>query len=80
MLGSKVLVLKGGARLKSGHVFCSARYQGRRLTVLERGLRSGTAVCAWRIPAAASRQIVSAAIVVQQGRQRAHVPFRATIS
>ena len=73
-------MLKGGARLKTGHVFCSARFQGRRLKVLERGLRAGSAVCAWRIPRNARGQIISATVVVQQGSVRAYVPFRAKIS
>jgi len=80
VLGSKVLVLKGGARLKTGHVFCSARFQGRRLKVLERGLRAGSAVCAWRLPRDARGKVVSATVVVQQGSMRAYVPFRAKIS
>ena len=73
-------MLKRGARLKDGHVFCSARFQGRRLKVLARTLRSGSAVCAWRVPLAARGQIVSAAVTVQQGRLQASAPFRANIS
>jgi len=80
VLGSKVLVLRGGARLKTGHVFCSARFQGRRLKVLERGLRAGSAVCAWRVPRDARGKIVSATVVVQLGSVHAYVPFRAKIS
>ena len=80
VLGGKVVVLKGGARLKTGHVFCSARFEGRKLKVLARRLRAGAAVCAWRVPTAARGRIVSAAIVVQQGRLRGYVPFRAGIS
>ena len=80
VLGSKVIVLKQGTRLKTGHVFCSARFHGRPLKVLNRGLRAGTAVCAWRIPANARGQTISATVVVQQGRLRAHAPFRAKIS
>ncbi len=80
MLGSKVIVLKGETRLKSGHVFCSARFQGRRLKVLARELRAGSAVCAWRVPLAARGRVVSATVVVQQGSLRAYVPFRAKIS
>ena len=80
VLGSKVLVLKRGTRLKTGHVFCSARFQGRPLTVLTHRLRAGSAVCAWRIPVAARGRMVSASVVVQQGRLRAYAPFRARIS
>ena len=80
VLGGKVTVLKRGARLKTGHVFCSARFEGRRLKVVTHRLRAGAAVCAWRVPMAARGRIVSAAIVVQQGRLRGYVPFRAGIS
>jgi len=80
VLGSKVVVLKRGTRLNTGNVFCSARFHGRPLKVLTRGLRAGSAVCAWRIPVAARGEIVSATVVVQQGRMRAHAPFRAKIS
>jgi uncharacterized protein YkwD len=80
MLASKVVVLKRGTRLKTGHVFCSARFQGRPLKVLTHRLRAGSAVCAWRIPPAARGEMVSAAVVVQQGRLRGYAPFRAKIS
>ena len=80
VLGSKVIVLKQGARLKKGHVFCSARFQGRRLKVLARELRKGSADCAWRVPVAARGKTVSAIVIVQQGRLRAEAPFRANIS
>jgi uncharacterized protein YkwD len=80
VLGSKVLVMKRGTRLKTGHVFCSARFHGRPLKVLTHRLRAGSAVCAWRIPVAARDQMVSATVVVQQGRLRAYAPFRAKIS
>jgi uncharacterized protein YkwD len=80
VLGSKVVVMKRGARLKTGSVFCSARFHGRPLKVLTHRLRTGSAVCAWRIPLAAHGRIVSASVVVQQGRLRAHAPFRAKIS
>ena len=80
VLGSKVIVLKRGARLKTGHVFCSARLNGRPLEVLTRRLRAGSAVCAWRLPADARGSMVSATVVVQQGRLRAQTPFRAKIS
>lgn len=80
VLGSKVIVLKRGARLKTGHVFCSARLNGRPLEVLTRRLSAGSAVCAWRLPAEARGSMVSATVVVQQGRLRAQAPFRAKIS
>jgi uncharacterized protein YkwD len=80
VLGSRVIVLKRGARLKTGHVFCSARFHGRPLKVLARRLRAGSAVCAWRLPVEARGAMVSATVVVQQGRLRAHAPFRAKIS
>lgn len=80
VLGSKVIVLKRGARLKTGHVFCSARINGRPLEVLARRLHAGSAVCAWRLPADARGSMVSATVVVQQGRLRAQTPFRAKIS
>jgi len=80
LLGGKVIVLKRGTRLKTADVFCSARFEGRKLKVVTHRLRAGSAVCAWRVPMAARGRIVSATIVVQQGRLRAYVPFRAGIS
>jgi uncharacterized protein YkwD len=80
VLGSSVIVLKRGARLKTGHVFCSARFHGRALKVLTRRLRAGAAVCAWRVPLNARGELVSATMIVQQGRLRAQAPFRARIS
>lgn len=79
-LSSRVSVTKGGARLTAGHVFCSARLQGKRLQVLARTLRRGTARCAWRLPASAEGKTVSATMIVQQGRLRAVAPFRITAS
>ena len=80
VLASKVTVLKRGKRMTAGHVFCSARFQGRPLQVLKRRLHSGTAVCVWRVPRAARGQTVAAAVIVQQGGVQTHAPFRATIS
>ena len=80
MLATKVSVLKQGTRVRKGHVFCGAHFQGRRLKVLVRELRKGSAVCAWRVPVAARGQTVSATVIVQQGRLRAEAPFRANIS
>jgi uncharacterized protein YkwD len=79
-LSSRVSVTKRGVRLKTGHVFCSARLQGKPLQVLSRTLRRGTARCAWRLPAAAEGKTISAAMIVQQGRLRAVAPFRITAS
>ena len=80
VLGSRVVVLKRGARLKTGHVFCSARFNGRPLKVLTRRLSAGSAVCAWRLPLRARGAMVSATVVVEQGRLRAQAPFHAKIS
>jgi hypothetical protein len=80
VLGSKVIVLKRGARLNTGHVFCSARLNGHPLEVLTRRLRSGSAVCAWQLPPDTSGSMVSATVVVQQGRLRAEAPFRTKVS
>ena len=80
VLGSKVIVLKRGARLKTGNFFCSARLNGRPLEVLTHRLRAGSAVCAWRLPPETRGSMVSATVVVQQGRLRAEAPFRSKIS
>jgi hypothetical protein len=80
ILASTVTVLKRGVRMKNGHVFCSARFEGRVLKVLARRLQSGKAVCAWRIPVGARGKSVSATVVVQQGRLQAEAPFRANVS
>ena len=80
VLGSRVVVMKRGARLKTGHVFCSARFRGRPLNVLTRSLRAGSAVCAWRLPGEARGSLVSATVIVEQGRLRAEAPFRTRIS
>jgi hypothetical protein len=61
-------------------VFRSARFDGHSLKVLARRLRSGTAVCAWRIPLAARGSTVTATVVLQQGRVRAQAPFRTIVS
>lgn len=80
VLAGSVKVLKGGLRLRRGHAFCSARFQGRPLEVLTRRLRGGVAFCSWRIPSTAEGKIVSAAIIVQQGRSQVYAPFRAAIT
>jgi len=79
-LSSAVVVKKRGVRLKTGHVFCSARLDGHRLEVIARRLETGTATCAWHVPAAARGRTISATIIVQQGRLRAVAPFRITAS
>lgn len=73
-------MLKRGTRVRTGHVFCSARFNGRPLEVLKRSLKGGSAVCAWRLPLAARGETVSAAMVVQQGRLQGLAKFRASIS
>ena len=80
VLGSRVVVLKRGVRLKAGHVFCSARFRGRPLNVLTRSLLAGSAVCAWQLPVEARGSLVRATVIVEQGRLRAEAPFRTRIS
>lgn len=80
MLRSTVSVSKRGVRLRRGHVFCSARLDGRPLEVLSRTLRRGTAACVWRLPASAEGKTIRASMIVQQGRLRAVAPFRITAS
>lgn len=79
-MASSVAVFKRGAKVKSAHVFCSARLDGRALRVLAHRFRTGKATCAWKVPASGRGKLVSAAIVVQQGRSSAHAPFRARVS
>lgn len=80
IMASTVVALKHGVLLRKGHVFCSGRLEGRKLKVLSRRLEAGLAKCSWRLPAGARGKIVSATVVVQQGRLQAHAPFRARIS
>jgi uncharacterized protein YkwD len=77
---SSVAVFKYGVKLQKAHVFCSGRLEGRVLEVVVRRFRDGKATCAWRIPASARGKLVSAAIVVQQGRVQVHAPFRTRVS
>jgi hypothetical protein len=79
-MSSSVDVFKRGTRVKTAHVFCSARLDGRALKVVVHDFRKGEATCAWRVPASARGKLVSAAIVVQQGRVTAHAPFRARVA
>jgi len=78
-MASTVIVLKRGVLMQKGHVFCSGRFEGRRLKVLSHRLEDGKATCSWRLPAATRGKIVSATVVVQQGRLRVEAPFRARI-
>ena len=79
-LMSSVAAFKRGVRLKNAHVFCSARFEGRALKVVAHRFRDGRATCAWRLPASTRGKLVSAAIVVQQGRVEVHAPFRTRVS
>jgi hypothetical protein len=75
-----VAVFKRGVRMQKAHVFCSGRLEGRVLKVVSRRFRNGNAICIWRLPTSARGKLVSAAIVVQQGRVEVHAPFRARVS
>lgn len=77
---SSVGAFKRGVRLKRAHVFCSARLDGRAVKVVTSRFRDGKATCVWRLPASAGGKLVSAAIVVQQGRVEVHAPFRTRVS
>ena len=79
-MSSSVAVFKHGVKMQKAHVFCSGRLEGRALKVVVRRFRNGKATCAWRIPASAQGKLVSAAIVVQQGRVQVHAPFRTRVS
>ena len=79
-MASTVGVFKQGARVKRASVFCSARLDGRPLRVVAHRFRTGKATCAWKVPASASGKLVSAAIVVQQGRMQLHAPFRTRVA
>jgi hypothetical protein len=79
-MSSSVAVFKRGVKVKNAHVFCSARLEGRALEVVVHRFRTGKATCSWRLPAAARGRLVSAAIVVQQGRVTVHAPFRARVA
>ncbi len=79
-LRTSVAASKRGARLRNAHVFCSGRLEGRVLEVVSRRYRNGKATCVWQLPASARGKLVSAAIVVQQGRVEVSAPFRARVS
>jgi len=80
MMASRVAVFKKGIRSRQGRVACHGRIDGRRVAVLVHGWRRGKATCVWRLPAAAHGKLVSAVVVVHQGRARARAPFRARVS
>lgn len=77
---TSVAVFKRGVLMRTAHVFCSGRLEGRVLKVVARRFRDGKATCVWRLPASARGKLVSAAIVVQQGRVEVHAPFRTRVS
>jgi hypothetical protein len=79
-MASSVGVFKQGTQVQRASVFCSARLDGARLRVVVHRFRTGKATCAWKVPASASGKLVSAAIVVQQGRVQIHAPFRARVA
>jgi hypothetical protein len=76
---SSVGAFRRGVRIKNAAVFCSGRLEGRVLKVLSRRFRKGTATCVWRIPDRARHKLISAVIIVQQGRLEAAAPFRARV-
>lgn len=77
---SSVSAFRRGVRMKTAHVFCSGRLEGRALKVLSRRFRKGTATCIWRIPNRANHKLISAVIIVQQGGLEAAAAFRARVS
>jgi hypothetical protein len=79
-LTATVKVRKRGTLLRTGHVFCSARSQGKRLKVVVRRLRNGNARCTWTVPRTARGTTIGAAVIVQQGRLRVDAPFRTRVA
>jgi hypothetical protein len=79
-LTTSVGVFKRGVRIQKAHVFCSGRLEGRVLKVVTRRFRNGKATCVWRLPASARGMLVTAAIVVQQGRVEVAAPFRTRVA
>jgi hypothetical protein len=77
---SSVSAFRRGVRIKNADVFCSGRLEGRVLKVLSRRFRKGTATCVWRIPSRARHQLISAVIIVQQGRVGAAATFHARVA
>lgn len=79
VLATTVKASRRGAELRAGHVFCSARLDGRRLEVLRHRLRRGTAVCSWAVPKSSRGATISAVVIVERGRVRTLAPFRSTV-
>lgn len=79
-LATTVAVLRRGKRVEAAQVFCRAAIAERALSVLTHKLRSGKAVCVWRIPADARGELIEAAVVVRLGQVRVRAPFRARVS
>ena len=80
MMATTVVALKQGKRMRRGHVGCHGRIDGQRVEVVVHEFRRGKATCVWQLPEAASGKLVTAVVVVQQGRARATAPFRARVS
>ncbi len=80
VLTATLRATKQGARLRSGHVFCSARVAGRPLEVIARRLRAGAVRCTWAVPRGASGRTIGAAVIVQQRGLRTVAPFKSKIS
>ncbi len=78
-LVSRVLAFRSGTPLRKGHVWCSARLEGRVVKILANRLRQGTATCVWRVPSGTAGKLMSAVVIVQQGSARTEVRFRTYI-
>ena len=79
VLATIVKASRRGADLRAGHVFCSARLDGRRLEVLRHRLRRGNAVCSWAVPESSRGATISAVVIVERGRVRTLAPFRSVV-
>ena len=80
MMATTVVALKEGKRMRRGRVGCHLRIDGLPVEVVVHEFRRGKATCVWQLPEAASGKLVTAVVVVQQGRARARAPFRARVS
>ena len=80
MMATTVVAFKQGKRLRRGRVGCHGRIDGQPVEVVVHEFRRGKATCVWQLPEAASGKVVTAVVVVQQGRARARAPFRARVS
>ena len=80
MMATTVVAVKQGKRMRRGHVGCHLRIDGQPVEVVVHEFRRGKATCVWQLPEAASGKLVTAVVVVQQGRARATAPFRARVS